>query len=221
VFEALAARVATLLKPIDDLKAGVDEAASSLATYLKWDAPQIKSFKTFKAEVDEFYKETRTDASKRFQRFRFIPTTTSSREYRPQEEKRLAKPFLNLRKIDADSYFEEQMAKYGFDRKQFQKALANVKQLNDKVGAVAKQVESIPPDKGPTALKALEQMASTLKQVNDKYKRGRANQELANALGAKVNADYAKTVAGALEFFDTSASKAALALQTAQKTLEG
>jgi hypothetical protein len=51
------------------------------------------------------------------------------------KEKLLAKRFATPKKIEVDSYFEEEMAKYGFDRKQLQRMLVQAKQSSHRSGS--------------------------------------------------------------------------------------
>ena len=109
----------------------------------KTDTTACKAFKALKASVDTFYGETRTDRSKQYQSFRFFPTATASGAYRAEQERLLAKAFGSMKKVDAQSYLDEQMAKHGFDRRQFQKALERVKALNEQIDKLFKQLVEV------------------------------------------------------------------------------
>ncbi|MEP7301161.1 MAG: hypothetical protein ABI699_06505 [Caldimonas sp.] len=58
-------------------------------------------------------------------------------------------------------------------------------------------------------LKKMQDKQTELAALDEKYKRGRRNQDLANNLAAKANADYARTVENAMKFFASAVEKTA------------
>lgn len=220
--EELAKKSFTMYKPIDEMKQALDEVAET--------GGNSKALQALKAKVDPFYLGTRTDrGGNTYHLFRDIPSSVSSSDFRKQAEAAFEKRFSKVKKIDADSYFQEELAKHGFQEKQMLKARKQVEAWNKQVVQIESAVSKLfgktdgdikkDADMLNKLMPKLTELRDKLVKVDEMYKRGRRNQQLADQLAAKVNASYKKKVEDAMDFFEKSAAKAKQVVQDVKKNL--
>ena len=172
---------------------------------------EIAFFKLYD-EVIEFHRNTRTDKySKSFQSFRFFMTTCAARDFEKIERKRFDKALEKMKGIDAQSYLLEEAAKHGFLDKMLAKARAQVKGLYGQMMKLICELEKedLAPKVRSALIAKLKAIRDELTTINERYKRGRRNQQLANQLAADANRAYKAVVDTAMNEFSDAATDAA------------
>jgi hypothetical protein len=209
--EKLWADAVKLYEPIDSLKQEMDDASTLLDQLVSLSQPCAKTFLSLQTDIDKFYKNTRTDrCEKSYQAFRFFGATMKSSHFKKHSSDMLEKLLKKVTSVDAQSYLMEEAAKHGFNERQLKKAIKNVETKQAQVRKLAQDLEKqdIDPKLRAALLVKLLKLRDELVDIDDKYKRGRRNQELANQLAAEMNKAYKKKVEAAMADFSSAAASA-------------
>jgi hypothetical protein len=196
--------------PVDAMKEGVDAVHARLGRDADADADPAgrEGFTVLRAKVETFHRETRTDAARQYRSLRVFATAVESCACRNWQTRELLRGFQAMGKVDAQSYLDEQMARYGFDGKQLRHALARAADCSARSAALLKSVPTLTGPDLAEALRAPAALCDELAANGREYLRGRTSQEPAKRLAAPVNAGFRQTVEHALGRFDDSATNA-------------
>lgn len=200
-----------LYGPIDSLKKEMEQSECLLKDLINDSVAEARDFLALKARINNFHKNARTDDGDRtFESFRDFPTTVKSSKYKSYAAKELEKTLAKMKPADAHSYLMEEAAKYGFDERQLAKAIklaeAHKKAMKNIANALNETEND--PTKKAKLIENLTKIRDELISIDDRYKRGRRNQELADRLAADANKAYKKMVEAAMDLFTNSAATA-------------
>lgn len=173
-------------------------AEKRAGTGLQLDSPAIRKFRTFSADAKTFVNESATDGAAKYAAFRFIAEPIpGSKEFVAEQEKTLAREFKRLTKVDAERFFDSELAKYGLNEDRLKKTLQAVKaaeQQAQKLDKAAGSIEDLDGEGDPKAIVALKALARTLDETYQRLLKARNNMDVIQALSKDVNKDMKQTI---------------------------
>lgn len=212
ILEGATTEQQAVLKKIREMDAELKKANTTLTDHFNSGAKGIAEFKKAKEKIHRFTRELDT----KYATFTYIPSFTSADDVRREAETDLDRRFVKIRKVDAEAYYEEEMRKYGFNERQLDKAvkgaMSKITQVRNLMGIIPEMIT----EGANTAeeMKSLNTLRDELVALRDKYVRGRANQEIAQALSKEVNAGMKKEIDDAMTYFGQVADEATKAANT-------
>ncbi len=213
--EAIETRQKAIKSVIAAMLFDVRDAAGKAGEYVNLPSQNLREFKQLKADIELFWRESCSDNAKKYQSFCFIPNFIASSDVRKHYEEKLLEKLATLKKIDAEAYFEKELAMHALSQKQLTKAITSVRAFDAQVKDLAR---SIGEGKGDTAAdkKALKRLADTLDLIVQKHHKGRNNMDMIQFLSKKENAEAKTFIDNAIKLMQQASDNAAQAVKDAR-----